>query len=387
MSNGGPLHGVRVLELAGIGPAPFCGMLLADLGATVLRVDRPGHTNPGNPLPPRLDILNRGRSSVAIDLKHPQAAALVLDLVAGADVLIEGFRPGVVERLGIGPGPCLARNPRLVFGRMTGFGQEGVLAQRAGHDINYIALSGALDAIGPPDGDPVPPLNLVGDFGGGALYLAYGIVCALLESRQSGRGQVVDAAIVDGASSMMAMFHAARADGSWSPQRGSNLLDGGAHFYHAYACADGRHVSVGAIEPQFYQELLNGLGLADDEDLLANQHARAEWPRLRARLAAVFLTRTRDEWAQVFAGTDACVVPVLRLDEVAAHPHNAERQVIQDVAGLPQPAPAPRFSRTPGRLSSPPPLPGEHTRAALLDWGLQPGDVDRALASGVAVQQ
>lgn len=385
--NTGPLRDVRVIELAGIGPAPFCGMLLADLGATVLRVDRPGHTNPGNPLPPRLDILNRGRSSVAIDLKHPQAAALVLDLVARADVLIEGFRPGVVERLGIGPEPCLARNPRLVFGRMTGFGQTGPLAPRAGHDINYIALSGALDAIGPPDGDPVPPLNLVGDFGGGALYLAYGVVCALLESRQSGRGQVVDAAIVDGASSMMAMFHAVRADGSWSPRRGTNLLDGGAPFYHVYACADGRHVSVGAIEPQFYQELLNGLGLGDDGDLLSNQYVRSEWPRLRQRLAAVFLTRTREEWTEVFAGTDACVVPVLRLDEVAAHPHNSERGIVQDVGGVPQPAPAPRFSRTPGRLSTPPPLPGEHSRGALLEWGLPSEDVERALEAGVAVQQ
>ncbi len=382
----GPLQGVRVLELAGLGPAPFCGMMLADMGATVLRLDRPGRPNPGNPLSPELDLMNRGRQSVAVDLKSPEGVGLVLRLVEQSDVLFEGFRPGVVERLGLGPDECLARNPRLVYGRMTGFGQSGDLARRAGHDINYIALSGALDAIGPAGGAPVPPLNVVGDFGGGGMYLAFGIVCALLEAGRSGRGQVVDAAIVDGASSMMTMFHALRARGIGSGRRGTNLLDGGAHFYGVYTCADGRHISVGAIEPQFYRELLQGLGLSEDEEFLRGHGDPAAWPGLRARLSAVFTTRTRDEWAAHFDGTDACVVPVLALDEVGTHPHNAARGAIEVLVGVPQPAPAPRFSRTAAALSTSPPAPGQHTRAALRDWGLRPEEIDALVGSGAVVQ-
>lgn len=378
----GPLQGLRVLELAGLGPGPFCGMLLADLGATVLRIDRVDGPAAGNPLPAELDLLNRGKQSVATDLKTREGADLVLRLVETADVLFEGFRPGVAERLGVGPGPCLARNPLLIYGRMTGFGQTGPLATRAGHDINYIALSGALDAIGPRAGDPIPPLNLVGDFGGGALYLAFGLVCAVLECRVSGRGQVVDAAIVDGASSMMTMFHALRSQGAWSPQRGTNLLDGGAHFYGVYRCADGRHVSVGAIEPQFYRQLLVGLNLADDEEFLRGHADTAAWPALRARLAAVFATRTRDEWAAQFHDSDACVAPVLAIDEVRTHPHNAERGAIIELGGVAQPAPAPRFSRTVPQLSTPPPTPGHDTRRALLGWGLAAEEVDSLVRSG-----
>jgi alpha-methylacyl-CoA racemase len=378
----GPLRGLRVVELAGLGPGPFCGMLLADMGATVLRVDRPGGPAAGNPLRPELDLLNRGKQSVAVDLKNPEGVDLVLRLVERADVLFEGWRPGVAERLGVGPEACLTRNPRLVYGRMTGFGQTGELAARAGHDINYIALSGALHAMGPRAGDPVPPLNVVGDFGGGALYLAFGLVCAVLEATRSGQGQVVDAAIVDGASHMMAMFHALRAQGMWSPQRGTNLLDGGAHFYGVYACADGRHVSVGAIEPQFYLQLLDRLGLADDEQLLHGRNDPAAWPVLRARLAQVFATRNRDEWTAHFAGTDACVVPVLELDEVAEHPHNVGRGAIEVRDGIAQPVPAPRFSRTVPALSTPPPAPGQDTRPALREWGLAAHEIDALLASG-----
>lgn len=378
----GPLHGLRVVELAGLGPGPFCGMLLADMGATVLRVDRPGASAAGNPLRPELDLLNRGKQSVAVDLKNPEGVELVLRLAERADVLFEGWRPGVAERLGVGPDACLARNARLAYGRMTGFGQTGELAARAGHDINYIALSGALHAIGPRAGDPVPPLNVVGDFGGGALYLAFGLVCAVLEAARSGQGQVVDAAIVDGASHMMAMFHALRAQGLWSQQRGTNLLDGGAHFYGAYACADGRHVSVGAIEPQFYLQLLERLGLADDEEFLRGHSDPAAWPVLRARLVEVFASRTRDQWTADFAGTDACVVPVLELDEVAEHPHNATRGAIEIRDGIPQPVPAPRFSRTAPALSTPPPAPGQDTRPALLEWGLAADEIDALLASG-----
>lgn len=378
----GPLHGLRVVELAGLGPGPYCGMLLADMGATVLRIDRPGSPADGNPLSPESDLLNRGKQSVAVNLKHAEGVDLVLRLAERADVLFEGWRPGVAERLGVGPDACLARNPRLVYGRMTGFGQTGELAARAGHDINYIALSGALHAIGPRAGDPVPPLNIVGDFGGGALFLAFGLVCAVLEATQSTQGQVVDAAIVDGASHMMTMFHALRGQGMWTPLRGTNLLDGGAHFYGVYACADGRYLSVGAIEPRFYRQLLERLGLAENEELLRGHSDPAAWPLLRDQLAKVFVTRTRDEWTAHFAGSDACVTPVLELDEVAAHPHNAERGGIEVLNGIQQPAPAPRFSRTVPALSTPPPSPGQDSRSALIDWGLSLHEVDALLASG-----
>jgi alpha-methylacyl-CoA racemase len=378
----GPLRGVRVVELAGLGPGPFCGMLLADMGATVLRVDRPDGPAAGNPLRPQLDLLNRGKQSVAVDLKTPEGVELVLRLAQRADVIFEGWRPGVAERLGIGPDQCCARNPRLVYGRMTGFGQTGELAARAGHDINYIALSGVLDAIGPRDGGPVPPLNVVGDFGGGALYLAFGLLCAVLEAVRSGRGQVVDAAIVDGTSHLMTMFYALRAQGMWAPQRGANLLDGGAHFYGVYACADGRFISVGAIEPQFYRQLLERLGLGEDPEFIEGHSDPGCWPALRVRLAAVFATRGRDEWVALFACTDACVAPVLTLDEVAVHPHNAGRAAVVVRDGVPQPAPAPRFSRTVPEFSAPPPVPGRDSRPALLEWGLAPEDVDALLRSG-----
>jgi alpha-methylacyl-CoA racemase len=380
--SGGPLAGVRVVEIAGLGPGPFCGMMLADMGATVLRVDRPGRRNPGNPLPPAGDLLNRGRQSVAVDLKDPRGAEVVLRLAERADALFEGFRPGVAERLGIGPEPCLARNGRLVYGRMTGWGQDGPLAARAGHDINYIAVGGALHPIGAADGVPVPPLNVVGDFGGGGMLLAFGIVSALLDVTRSGQGQVVDAAIVDGTAAMMTMFHAMRAQGLWSDRRAGNLLDGGAHFYGVYECADGGYLSVGAIEPEFYRQLLEGLALADDHDLVANRDDVTSWPRLRERLVPVFRQRTRDEWCAVFDGTDACVAPVLALDEVAAHRHNVARDAYVVVDGLAQPAPAPRFSRTPAAMPTAPPAPGEHTREALADWGIDAGEVERLLDSG-----
>jgi alpha-methylacyl-CoA racemase len=370
----GPLAGVRVVELAGIGPGPFCAMVLADLGAEVLRVDRPAASRPGWPA-----VLARGRRSVAVDLKHPDGAGVVLDLVAAADALVEGFRPGVAERLGIGPDACLARNPRLVYGRVTGWGQEGPWRQAAGHDIDYIALAGALHPIGQAGGPPVPPLNLVGDFGGGGMLLALGVVAALLEAGRSGAGQVVDAAMVDGAALLTTQFHELLAAGLWAEARGANLLDGGAPFYGVYETADGRHLAVGALEPQFWAELLRRLGL-DGGDLPA-QLDRDGWPLLRERLAALFRTRTREEWCELLAGTDACVAPVLGLGEAPAHPHNRARGTFVDVGGVTQPAPAPRFSRTPCDPPAPAARPGEHTDQALADWGLPPDKIARLRAT------
>jgi alpha-methylacyl-CoA racemase len=371
----GPLAGVRVVELAGIGPGPFCAMLLADLGAEVLRVDRPAAPRPGWPT-----VLARGRRSVAVDLKHPDGAGLVLDLVASADALVEGFRPGVAERLGIGPDACLARNPRLVYGRVTGWGQEGPWRLAAGHDIDYVALAGALHPIGQAGGPPVPPLNLVGDFGGGGMLLALGVVAALLETGRSGAGQVVDAAMVDGAALLTTQFHELLAAGLWREERGANLLDGGAPFYGVYQTADGRHLAVGALEPQFYAELLRRLGL--DAGDLPDQLDREGWPLLRERLAALFRTRTREEWCELLAGTDACVAPVLELAEAPVHPHNRARGTFVDVGGVVQPAPAPRFSRTPCDPPSPAARPGEHTDQALTDWGIPPDQVTRLRATG-----
>jgi alpha-methylacyl-CoA racemase len=371
----GPLAGVRVVELTGIGPGPFCAMLLADLGAEVLRVDRPAAARTGWPT-----VLARGRRSVAVDLKHPDGAGVVLDLAAAADALVEGFRPGVAERLGIGPDACLARNPRLVYGRVTGWGQEGPWRQAAGHDIDYIALAGALHPVGPAGGPPVPPLNLVGDFGGGGMLLAFGVVAALLETGRSGAGQVVDAAMVDGAALLTTQFHELLAAGLWRERRGSNLLDGGAPFYGAYETADGRHLAVGALEPQFWAELLRRLGL--DAGDLPDQLDRDGWPRLRQRLAALFRTRTLDEWCELLAGTDACVAPVLGLGEAPAHPHNRARGTFVDVGGVVQPAPAPRFSRTPCDPPTPTARPGEHTDRALTDWGVPAEKVARLRAAG-----
>jgi alpha-methylacyl-CoA racemase len=371
----GPLAGVRVVEVAGIGPGPFCAMLLADLGAEVLRVERPAAGAQAWPT-----LFARGRRSVVVDLKHPAGAGVVLDLVAVADALVEGFRPGVAERLGIGPDPCLARNPRLVYGRVTGWGQQGPLARAAGHDIDYIALAGALHPVGPAGGPPVPPLNLVGDFGGGGMLLALGVVAALLEAGRSGRGQVVDAAMVDGAALLTTELHELLAAGLWSDQRGTNLLDGGAPFYGVYQTADGRHLAVGALEPAFWAELLERVGL-DDADLPA-QLDRDGWPVLRERLAAVFRTRTRDEWCRLLEGTDACVAPVLSLLEAPAHPHNQARGTFVEVGGVVQPAPAPRFSRTPCADPEPPVEPSDHREQTLAAWGLPLEQVTRLRSTG-----
>ncbi|GLY24706.1 CaiB/BaiF CoA-transferase family protein [Micromonospora sp. NBRC 101691] len=363
----GPLAGVRVLELAGIGPGPFAAMLLADLGADVVRIDRPepGALSAGDP---GRDLLNRGKRSVVVDLKHPDGAEVVLGLAERAAIVIEGWRPGVAERLGIGPQVALERNPGLVYGRMTGWGQQGPLARAAGHDIGYIAVAGALHPIGRPDGPPQIPLNLVGDFGGGALYLVVGCLAALHVAGTTGRGQVVDAAIVDGTAHLTTMFAGLLADGAWRPERGRNLLDGGAPFYDVYATADGGHMAVGALEPRFYAELLRLLGLADAD--LPAQHDVAGWPVLRARFAEVFAGRTRDEWTTVFEGTDACVAPVLSLAEAQHHPHLVARATFEEHFGLRQPAVAPRLSRTPGVIGGSPPVPGADTETVLTEWGL-----------------
>lgn len=380
----GPLKGIRVLEFAGIGPGPFCAMMLSDLGAEVLRIDRkstadappkPDLLNPG-----RFGILNRGRRSVAVDLKRSEAVAAVLRLVEQADALIEGFRPGVMERLHLGPDVCLARNPRLIYGRMTGWGQEGPLARAAGHDINYISLAGALHAMGRPDSPPAPPLNLVGDFGGGAAYLAFGLVCGMLEARNSGKGQVVDAAMVDGVASLMSLEYTARALGVRNPGRGSNLLDGGAHFYDTYECGDGKYLSVGAIEPQFYEALLQGCGIDDPEFIPQNDERR--WPELKRKLALILRSRTRDEWCRLLEDTDACCAPVLDLDEALEHPHNRARGTFLEIEGLVQPAPAPRFSRTAPEVQGPPPLAGEHTEPALRDWGFREEEIEGLRQAG-----
>jgi alpha-methylacyl-CoA racemase len=374
----GPLHGVRVVELAGLGPAPYACMLLADLGAEVLRVDRPAPSF-GVPV---ADVTGRGRRSVAVDLKNPGAPEVVLRLVERADVLVEGLRPGVAERLGVGPDTCLERNPRLVYGRMTGWGQSGPLAPRVGHDINYASITGALGAIGEPGRKPVPPLNLVADFGGGSMFLVTGLLAALLERATSGRGQVVDAAMVDGVTSLLSMTYGFLGAGGWTDERGSNLLDGGAPFYDTYVCSDGEYVAVGALEPQFWALVVQTLGLED----LPEQHDRTGWPVIRRRLAEVLATRTRDEWAAVFDGLDACVSPVLRLSEAPQHPHLAARQSVVEVDGVVQPAPAPRFSRTPGEIGRPASGAGADTREALQQWGFDADHVAKLEDDGVVVQ-
>ncbi|MGW2629206.1 CaiB/BaiF CoA transferase family protein [Streptomyces chattanoogensis] len=373
-SGNGPLSGVRVVELAGIGPGPFAAMLLADLGADVVRVDRPGGA--GLRIDPAYDITNRNKRSVLVDLKDPAGVARVLDLAERADVLIEGYRPGVAERLGIGPEECLARNPRLVYGRMTGWGQHGPLADTAGHDIGYIAITGALGMIGPPDGPPAIPANLVGDYAGGSLYLVIGVLAALQHARaEGGRGQVVDAAIVDGTAHLTAMIHGMLAAGGWQDRRGANLLDGGTPFYGAYETADGGYMAVGALEKRFYDEFIRLLGI---EDEAPGRDDLAAWGELRTAIAARFKTRTREEWTAVFAESDACVAPVLSLREAPDHPHLAARGTFADHGGITQPAPAPRFSRTPGTLRWPPAQPGADTADIARDWRI-PG-----LAAGPA---
>ncbi len=376
----GPLQGVKAVELAGIGPGPMCAMLLADLGAEVVRVDRLQDAGLGIKSPAKYSLLNRGRRSLAVDLKTPEGVETVLRLVGQADALIEGFRPGVMERLGLGPEVCLKRNPRLVFGRMTGWGQEGPLAHAAGHDMNYIALTGALNCIGTRGGPPVPPLNLVGDFGGGAIYLAFGIVCALLETRASGRGQVIDAAMTDGASSLMTAIYGMKAMGYWTDERGANVLDTGAHFYQVYETKDGKYVSIASIEAKFYDELLEKAGL--DKDEFADQMDRARWPEYEEKMRAVFKTRTRDEWCRIMEGSDICFAPVLSMWEAPEHPHNKARGTFVEEDGVIQPAPAPRFSRTPGAVQRPPAEPGEHTDAVLSDWGFAADEIEKLRAAG-----
>ncbi len=355
-------------------------MMLADMGADVIRVDRAGGVRGGDPAVPPADLINRGRRSIGIDLKSPDGVETVLRLVETADGLIEGFRPGVAERLGIGPDDCLARNPRLVYGRMTGWGQDGPYAPTAGHDINYIALAGALDSIGRAGEAPVPPLNLVGDFGGGGLYLAFGLVCAILEARSSGEGQVVDAAMVDGAASLMTIIHGFRAMGIWNDERGTNMLDTGAHFYDVYECADGKYVSIGSIEPQFYAELREKLGL--DDERWAAQMSRTGWPGLKAELREIFATRTRDEWCELLEGSDVCFAPVLSMAEAPAHPHNVARGTFTEVAGVPQPRPAPRFSRTDSEIQGPPPHAGQHTDDVLGELGFSAPEISALRESG-----
>tara|TARA_B100001105_G_scaffold72396_2_gene56899 strand:- start:557 stop:1702 length:1146 start_codon:yes stop_codon:yes gene_type:complete len=377
----GPLQGIRVIELQGIGPGPFCGMMLSDMGAEVIRVDRAGNVSDGDAQNPPIDVLARGRSSIGVDLKNPDGVEVVLRLVETADALIEGFRPGVMERLGIGPEECLARNPKLVFGRMTGWGQEGPYAMAAGHDINYIALAGALEPIGRNGEAPVPPLNLVGDFGGGGMLLAFGVACGIVEAQRSGQGQVVDAAMVDGAASLMAMFHSMRALGIWNDERGTNLLDTGSHFYDVYECADGRYISIGSIEPQFYAELMRLTDLETDEDF-AKQMKRSSWPELKERISDIFKTRTRDEWCEIMDATDVCFAPVLTLAEAPQHPHNQHREVFTELSGVMQPNPSPRFSRTEATIQSPPAHPGQHTDEVLHSAGYDLDDVVKLRDTG-----
>ena len=363
----GPLNGVKVLEFTGLGPAPFACMLLSDMGADVVRIDR---KSGGRVLPK--DIPARGRRSVGLDLKDAGDVETALALTGKADVLVEGFRPGVMERLGLGPEIALKRNPRLIYARMTGWGQTGPLAQAAGHVLNYIALAGALHAMGRKDQPPAPPLNLVGDYGGGALYLALGVCAALVEAQRSGQGQVIDCAMTDGVASLMSVFHGLRASGIWNEdEREANLLDGGAHFYDTYECADGGYVSIGSIEPQFYALLLEKTGLGSDPAFGA-QMSRMDWPALKAKLAAVIKTKTRDEWCALMEGTDVCFAPVLSMSEAIRHPHNVARETYIERDGLAQPAPAPRFSRTPSAIQGPPAMPGADTAAVLQDWGLAP---------------
>jgi len=364
----GPLQGVKIIEFAGIGPGPFCAMLLSDMGAEVVRIDRKGGRGAN-----KFDITSRGRRSIALDLKKPEAIEVALKLVAKSDALLEGFRPGVMEKLGLGPDVALKRNPKIVYGRMTGWGQTGPLAHAAGHDINYIALTGALHAIGRAGENPVPPLNLVGDFGGGALYLAFGMACALFEAQRSGKGQVIDCAMTDGAASLMSMFYGFKAMGMWVDEKGQNLLDGGAHFYDTYETADGKWVSIGSIEPQFYALLLEKTGVTDPE--FQSQMDRSKWPSLKEKIARVIATQTRDVWDKLMEGTDVCYAPVLSLAEAPNHRHNKARATFVEIDGVVQPAPAPRFSRTKPEVQGAAPTAGQHNDQILDDWGFSGGEI------------
>ena len=367
----GPLQGLKVLEMAGIGPGPFCAMMLADMGAEVVRIDRLNHKGTGH----RANVLNRGRRSIALDLKNPAAVETVLRMIEDADALIEGFRPGVMERLGLGPDVCLERNPKLIYGRMTGWGQSGPLAQTAGHDINYISIAGALGAMGYSDRAPAPPLNLVGDFGGGAMYLLTGILAALHERTNSGQGQIIDAAMTDGTASLLSPFFGLMEMNMWTTERQANKLDGGAHYYGSYECSDGKYISIGSIEPQFYALLLEKCEIKDD-DFLAQQDQSA-WPQLRGKLEKLFLTKTRSEWSDLMEGTDVCFAPVLDLGEAPSHPHNAARNTYVEFDGVTQPAPAPRFSRTQSQIKSSAAMVGEHTDQILADWGYSENEIEQ----------
>jgi alpha-methylacyl-CoA racemase len=376
----GPLKGLTIIEIAGIGPGPFAAMSLADMGASVIRVERPGGSMFSNAQEPRLDFLNRGKRCICVDLKTPEGVATILQLVGRADALLEGNRPGVMERLGLGPEVCLEKNPALVYGRMTGWGQDGPMAQAAGHDLNYIALAGALHPMGRSGEKPAIPLNLVGDFGGGGLMLAYGMVCAILEARNSGQGQVVDAAMIDGAATLMASTFAASQAGFWREERGTNFLDGGAHFYEVYETADGKYISLGSIEPQFYAALLEILG--EDAEHFSNQWDMENWPAMKDRMSAIFSTKTRDEWDAVFEGVDVCYAPVLAIDEVRHHPHHQARGTFVDDGDYWQPAPAPRFSRTQAQLRGPSAKLGEHTEEILREFGFSDEQIAAKLACG-----
>jgi alpha-methylacyl-CoA racemase len=379
----GPLEGIRIVELAGIGPGPFCAMLLSDMGAEVIRVDRAmmvGQDTDRDGNDARFNLLARGRRNIAVDLKHPAAVDAVLRLIDRADAVLEGFRPGVMERLGLGPDLCLARNPKLVYGRMTGWGQDGPIARTAGHDINYIALSGVLHSIGEAGGPPVPPLNLVGDFGGGALYLAMGVLAGIISARSTGRGQVIDCSMVEGSASLMMMMYGALASGAWTEERGHNRTDGGAHYYRVYETKDGEYVSVGAIEPQFYALLLQHTGLEGAD--LPPQTDRAHWPGMQQRLTRIFKEKTRAEWTEIMQQTDICFAPVLRMSEALSHPHNVHRRSFVEVDGIPQPGPAPRFVGTPTRVQRPPARVGEHTEAILKDWGFSADEIADLHRSG-----
>jgi alpha-methylacyl-CoA racemase len=379
----GPLEGIRIVELAGIGPGPFCAMLLSDMGAEIIRVDRAamvGQDTDRDGNDARFNLLARGRRNIAVDLKNPAAVDAVLRLIDRADALLEGFRPGVMERLGLGPDLCLARNPKLVYGRMTGWGQDGPIARTAGHDINYIALSGVLHSIGEAGGPPVPPLNLVGDFGGGALYLAMGVLAGIISARSTGKGQVIDCSMVEGSASLMMMMYGALASGAWTEERGHNRTDGGAHYYQVYETKDGEYVSVGAIEPQFYALLLKHTGLEGKD--LPPQTDRAHWPEMQERLARIFKEKTRAEWTEIMQQTDICFAPVLRMSEALEHPHNRHRNSFVEVDGIAQPGPAPRFLGTPTQVQRPPARVGEHTNVILRDWGFSAAEIAALHRSG-----
>lgn len=381
----GPLAGVKVVEIVGLGAAPFCAMMLSDMGADVIRVDRPGGGEIMKAVAPRFDVMARGRKSIAINLKKPGATEAVLNLVAGADILIEGFRPGVMERMGLGPEACLARNPALVYGRMTGWGQDGPLAKAAGHDINYIALSGVLHTIGKAGEPPLPPMNTIGDFGGGGMLFAFGVMCALHEAKMSGKGQVVDAAMAEGSALLATMNWGLKAAGLWRNERGANVNDGGAHFYGAYECADGHHISIASAEPQFYALLRQKLGL-DDEAFNA-QNDYLAWPALKERLTEIFKTKTRSQWCELLEGTDVCFAPVLDWNDAPKHPHNVARSMFVEIDGVLQPAPAPRFSRTSPKTPSPPSAPGVDTESALKAWGFNEVQIEALRASGAIETQ